>query len=677
MKLNGLKIDGLDLKTISIQYLAGLVLTDMKPILDQLSSADDLISEDLCAEISRSTVLAMEGCGIVDAKEIMHQEQLEYLSGLSFQVTACLLNLKKDMIKFLGSRILSIATFDELVVSYPNDELKSYHVAFFLVLVSVMNAVLKELFERDDVRFPEQKKEMRKLLKSYEKKIDEDQRSDLELQKCLLHFLSMVNNNSDFLGSALILSIDSTSCLVKYDQAYASTSQPFLWVPGFAMNANSIRGVFFIEPAKTNKGSLLPFGKCSYHPNKTGSFDYVCTWIIENENISTGSNDSLGDKHSEEEKEKVGSAEGSQNDDPNPQESGNEKIKEDLKREDQHDSAPEQGDGDGKIPEAAGDNQASTDSSNLHHGDDTDKRNSSLQATLIQQTNIDPQDDVSVVPSENANQSTSSTVGRGVFFMDPHDNRLRYKSAANPAEFQSLGSSNYVAELKFLNSLRGCESSIKIPAGLTIICGRSSVGKSTFLRAIMDQISSVEKIVGFLEPDEMSLSDGADLENKLNELILESDVIAIDSARYFMYGGRSSALPGAINGAFFNMIAELSSNLARDKKAMLMVVNPLTGDRETELLSKIVESIKGSATAMLMVDINFSFSFESRYKNKRREILEGRTTDILSGSTEFKDLVDEANVTKQSVLSNWEEEPQIMRRDTVHLFDDQYEKETF
>lgn len=681
MQLNSMRFEGRNLLIVSYDTMIRSINQEASVILTKLTSIDELKNHATLNSLATIVLTELQQRDIMS--NTLSPEDISSLQDTGRFCLMALVDLNQAIYGGNPDEDLSFKFRDvqEEILLLANQTMKCSEIIFHILMICAFNGAIKDLLSKNGLRVPSGRKEIKDVHNAFKKRFDELE--GFIFLKRILALLQLLNTGDKFVQSGLITRVDDDATRVKYDVDINLSHQPMSWVPGYSKSTDDIEGVF-ISRWTSDVGDYI--GEIRYQDLRGKDPDYMCDWLEISKNnpeASSDQNEYLNMNGTDSSNESDSQPE-NQNEDPNSSPPDNQSgdlsslddPSRDKKGQGDVSSASESNlekDQDSKVHQDNSDSTPNTPSST--NVDPNGGQRSNLHASLVKATDIDPKIKVTVLnDNENALQSSSGGVN-GEFYMDPHDNRLRYKSSANPNEFRALGSSTCVAELKFLDSMKGCEITIKIPAGLTIICGRSSSGKSTLLRAIMDQVSSIDYIVGFLEPDECSLSDGDELQAKLNSIITQTDVFAIDSARYFMYGGRSSALPGAINGAFFNMMAELSSNLARDKKALIMVVNPLTGDRETELLSKIVESIKGSATAMIMIEENATFIFESRLQNKRRNTLVGRTTDVLMGSAEFRDLAEEEKTKTRSIMSDWEQRPTVEVRETVQFFGE--EKELF
>lgn len=211
------------------------------------------------------------------------------------------------------------------------------------------------------------------------------------------------------------------------------------------------------------------------------------------------------------------------------------------------------------------------------------------------------------------------------FSFDSNSWSLTFRTPVNSKE-NLLGCSGTT----LWRELEICDVKLSLPRGLVAIYGESGSGKSTFCRYLSLRLQI--PYCSFLEPDHDSISSVEGLLEILNDSSHKE--VVIDSARFFMYGGstKSSALPGGINGDFFNMLARLSSDLAKDQRTIFLAINPLVGERDAVANSRIETSINGSCSGFFRMSRGLTF-FSSRVDNDRtREVSFNPLTEMVNAN---------------------------------------------
>lgn len=160
-----------------------------------------------------------------------------------------------------------------------------------------------------------------------------------------------------------------------------------------------------------------------------------------------------------------------------------------------------------------------------------------------------------------------------------------------------------------LNSDRGKSAKLRMAAGVHVVLGPASSGKTALTRAIEASQPRVSERLVYLEPPEIStlrsnqivLASEADLARALAMALVRrsTQLILVDSYRAFFYAPSTGGTgAGGVNMGLFANMTMLDIVARAIGKIVIVVVNPLTNDADK--LSFYAEAVEGSVEGVII-----------------------------------------------------------------------------
>lgn len=188
---------------------------------------------------------------------------------------------------------------------------------------------------------------------------------------------------------------------------------------------------------------------------------------------------------------------------------------------------------------------------------------------------------------------------------------------------------NYVVEF-------GPRSSIDLPLGVTVVIGKSSTGKTTFVlnylaAAIHAKKAGAVHYIKAFEPGsdidlaKLSYTSVPTFEVELASTIAHqltsdsTDVIIVDSLRYLFYSSSGGATgKGGVNMGLFMDLTFLDNLARRYGKRIVVLVNPMTNDDDS--LDFYVEAAVGAVSGVAKLISPGNIKFTNRDSDSREFI---------------------------------------------------------
>lgn len=188
-----------------------------------------------------------------------------------------------------------------------------------------------------------------------------------------------------------------------------------------------------------------------------------------------------------------------------------------------------------------------------------------------------------------------------------------------------------------------------VPAGVTVVLGKSGLGKSTLVNFLSDKLNV--PILTFSEPVFDSISDPTSLMEQIGSFLFDdkvNNILIVDSVTALLtrIGKDDSIGSGGLSNKFLDDLAPLSTLCTLLGKSLILVLNTKTVRAED------AESIKGRAGSFILFENVGVFSYSSRVNpNDRSDYVYNLNVGIQGESTKDSLNVDEGDNTSLDIIN--------------------------